>query len=851
MKQSRIWNVIMLFLATTSLFSCAQEQSKVYVESSLHDGWQFKQASKNEWKEAIVPGVVHMDLMRHGDIEDPFYRSNEKKVQWIEEEDWEYKTSFDVSEDLMNKDRIEIEFEGLDTYADVVINGIKVLSANNMFVRWNKDVKQYLKLGENEMKITFRSPINEVMDQYESTGFEYPADNDAHEKKLSVFTRKAPYHYGWDWGIRLVTSGIYRPITLKAWDEAKLVDVWVRQNHKEDRVELQHTIEVESFEDGQVQFVINSQDNSFESIQKTFDLKKGLNTLDLSFDIIDPELWWPNGFGEPHLYPVHYQLMSDNKILDELDRRIGLRTFEVINEPDSIGESFYMKVNGHPVFMKGTNYIPQDNLLPRVDSSRYEHLMNTAVASNMNMIRLWGGGIYENDYFYELADEKGLLLWQDFMFACTMYPGDEAFLENVKNEAVDNIRRLRNHPSLALWCGNNEIQMGWENWGWQESRNYSVQDSVLLYDYYTKLFKELLPQMVEEHDPGRFYYPSSPISNWGELEDFKYGDNHYWGVWWGKKPFESFREYIPRFMSEFGFQSFPEMRTIKKFATEEDWNIDSDVMKTHQKSSIGNITIKEYMDMYYREPKDFPSFVYLSQILQAEGMRMAFEAQRGAKPFCMGTLYWQLNDCWPVASWSGMDYYGNWKAMQYFVRDAFTPVLTTMEEKNGQLEVKIISDELADRSADLKLELYDFKGNQISTHSQKVEIPSNSSEVYWHKDVSDFLKGQDKKSVVLVAEVISEGKVLTKNTHYFVPVKDLKLKKSSSDIQIEQVDGGYDVTISSETLIKNLYLEIEGKGFWSDNYFDVVPGQLSKIRLETDKQLKSEDISSFSVVDTF
>ncbi|MCG8475120.1 MAG: hypothetical protein MI784_06565 [Cytophagales bacterium] len=825
-------------------------------ERLLHEGWQFRQVGKEKWHNANVPGEVQADLLRLGLLDDPFYKSNEERVQWVEEKDWEYRTTFSCSQEELQNQENFLSFDGLDTYADVYLNDSLILRADNMFVGWEVPVQDILKEGDNRLRIYFHSPVRRVLPQYEASPVEYPADNDAHEKKLSVFSRKAPYQFGWDWGTRLVTSGIYRSVKLKSWEKARIAEAqFVQKELNDDKASLELRLDLQAFDEQQVRVRISSETHAFPSQERRLALENGRHEERFLINIPNPKRWWPNGLGEAYMYPVQIELLADGRQLDSRQERIGLRTVEVVNKPDSLGESFYVKVNGKPVFMKGANYIPSDHMLTRVDSARYRHLLESAKEANMNMIRVWGGGIYEQDYFYELADELGLLVWQDFMFACTMYPGDTAFMRRVEQEAEYNIRRIRNHPSLALWCGNNEVQVGWENWGWQQGRGYSSEDSTRMYEDYKKLFTKMLPEKVQALDSGRFYFPSSPISNWGKKQDFAYGDNHYWGVWWGRRPFESFKEYIPRFMSEFGFQSFPEMSTIRKFSTKEDWSIDSKVMKTHQKSSIGNVTIQQYMDRWYRRPNSFEQFVYVSQVLQAEGMSMGLEAHRRAMPYCMGTLYWQLNDSWPVASWSGIDYYGNWKAMHYFVKKAFEPVLLSPTMDNGMLRLFVVNDLLETQDLTMKWELVSFDGKLLKKDEMALQAKPNSSKMYWEKPVKHLLNGEDSTSSFLRASLWKGNDRICERAFFFSKPKYLKLKKVPVDLKIDKLkNGGYQLRLRAESLVKNVFLRNESAaGKWSDNYFDLLPKQEKTVLFYPSKEQRDLSDAFFvhSLVDSY
>ncbi|MCI0494645.1 glycoside hydrolase family 2 protein, partial [candidate division KSB1 bacterium] len=719
----------------------------------LNNDWQFHQVGNDEWLPAEVPGTVHTDLFKNNRIGDPFYRTNERDQQWIDKVDWEYKTIFQLDENLLSKENLRLVFKGLDTYADVYLNDEKLLSANNMFREWAADCKRLLKPGVNELKIYFHSPIKIDLPKLENLGYQLPAVNDQSEngglgdKKISVFARKAGYHYGWDWGPRFVTSGIWRPIYLHAWDNVRIENIQIIQNSvSKEKAEISAIFEIESSSDLSAMLSVHLDNEKQIKVEKPAKLTKGMNSVSVDFEIESPKLWWSNGLGEPHLYSLVSQLKIANSLCDEQKTQFGIRTLKVVQKKDEVGTSFYFELNGVPVFAKGANYIPNDSFLPRVTKERYEHAVKFAADANMNMLRVWGGGIYEDDIFYDLCDKYGIMIWQDFMFACSMYPGDEAFLENVKAEAIQNAKRLRNHPCLVLWCGNNEIDVAWSQdtpggWGWKERFSEDIRKKI--WNDYENIFHRLLPQVVAEYDPKTFYWPSSPLADWNKRASYEStsGDIHYWGVWHGKEPFENFKIKIGRFMSEYGFQSFPELSTIKTYTLPEDWDINSEVMAAHQRSGIGNRRIKEYMDMYYRNPKDFESLLYVGQVLQAEGIKSAIEAHRRKMPYCMGSLYWQLNDCWPVASWSSTDYYGRWKALHYFARKAYEDVLLSPIVENDMVQVFIVSDKLKPFHALLKLEVMDFAGHKPWHKELPVDISANSSKLYYQESLSELLKG--------------------------------------------------------------------------------------------------------------
>ncbi|MDP3180684.1 MAG: glycoside hydrolase family 2 TIM barrel-domain containing protein, partial [Bacteroidota bacterium] len=600
---------------------------------------------------------------------------------------------------------------------------------------------------------------------------------------VSVYSRKAGYHFGWDWGPRLVSSGLWRPVYLTVWDDARIENLQLKQNSvSEKEATLTAVFEIEANADNTA--TVSIQNDGNELARTDIKLIKGISTYPVDFKIENPKLWWTNGLGEAHLYNIKGQLEIGKRITEKSER-IGIRTLELVRDKDSDGTSFYFKLNGVAVFMKGANYIPNDIFAARVTDEMYQKVINTSKISNFNMLRIWGGGIYESDRLYDLCDENGILVWQDFMFACAMFPGDAAFLENVKQEAADNIKRLRNHPSIALWCGNNEILAAWFGWGWkQKEEAKSKENADKIWKSYTDIFHQILPEAVAANDPGRSYWDSSPSAGMGIPADLNNGDDHYWGVWWGKDPFKMYATHIARFMSEYGFQSFPEMKTVKQYATPEDYDIYSEVMKSHQRSSIGNGTIEYYMLQDYKKPKDFESFLYVNHVLQAEGIKFALEGHRRAAPFCMGSLFWQINDCWPVASWSSTDYYQRWKALQYFAKKGFEPILVSPYTEKDSLKVDIINDKLTEIKTQLVARVIDFDGKEIWKETKEVTVPANSSNTYFRSKTIDFLKNVLTNKHLLVVELIENNAVISTNTLYFKPIKEVALPKPEVKFEI-------------------------------------------------------------------
>lgn len=844
MKTCQLLPVFSLLLLLLVQQTAAQTPARVAQGSKmrimLDGGWKFREAGKDAWYPAIVPGCVHTDLMNNRLIGDPFYRDNEQKLQWIGKTDWEYQTTFNVTPGLLKRQHIELVFDGLDTYATVFLNDQLLLKADNMFRTWRVDAKGALKAGANILRIRFRSPINEVLPIMSKLEYQLPASNDQGEK-TSPWTRKAPYQFGWDWGPRFVTSGVWKPVSLEAWDGARLADLHILQHSlTKDSAQLTAEVEIVSASEMSATILLDKVNGVINGplARRDVQLHEGINRVSLNFLIPHPSLWWPNGLGSHSLYSFKARLLIGGKPLDGITTRTGLRSLELRQQEDEGGKSFEFVINGVPVFAKGGNWIPADSFPARISRDRYRQLLESVRDTNMNMLRVWGGGIYESDDFYNLCDEMGILVWQDFMFACSMYPGDEAFLDNVRAEAVDNVKRLRNHPSISIWVGNNEIETAWQHWGWKDNLPSK------LWDDYLKIFHGVLPEVCASLDSSRPYWPSSPSSNLLDDPDSqKMGDVHYWAVWHASKPFEEYEKQFPRFMSEYGFQSFPQIETVNSYTLPADHDIQSPVMLAHQRHPRGNQLIREYMLREYPQPKDFESFLYVSQVLQAEGIKIGAEHMRRIMPHNMGSLYWQIDDCWPVASWSSIDYRGRWKALQYYARRFYSPLLVSPHVENENINFYIVSDNTADVMAQLKVSLLDFEGRTLKSLKKDVTINALRSKSYLSIPVQELLAGQDKKRVFLYCEITIDGETVSTNEHFFEPYKNLKVPQPQVTTDVARLRDRFIISLSSDKFARAVYLSLPNHdGSFSDNYFDLLPGRKATIEFRTREAIAPKDL---------
>ncbi len=814
-------------------------------ENTFDRDWKFRQVGTENWMNASVPGTVHTDLLANQKIPDPFLERNELLVQWIDTVDWEYQTRF-VFKPKENVQKAYLVFEGLDTYGDVYLNDSLILVANNMFRSWKVECLSLLKKGNNSLTIKFSSAVTKGKAEARKLPYTLPGDE-------KVFTRKAGYHYGWDWGSRFVTCGIWQPVKLVLQTGIlEVVDHHLVQTELTDQQAiLQLNTSLTAKENTPV--TIRVFDNVSNTLLGTSQYQvTGTSSLPTVVTIKNPKRWWCNGYGDPHLYSLRIEVENKtnaDKII--AFKKIGLRTIELVQEPDSLGKSFYFKLNGKSIFIKGANYIPPDNFLPRVSTSAYQELVKKARNANMNMLRVWGGGVYAADAFYEACDEQGILVWQDFMFACVMYPGDEAFIENVRVEAEQQIKRLRHHASIALWCGNNEVSEAWHNWGWQKQYAYSKKDSASIWQDYLHLFEEVLPKEVNTQDPSRSYWPSSPQHGWGRKQSMLEGDSHYWGVWWGLQPFDVYNQKVGRFMSEYGFQGMPSSSLFKSITAEKEISLHSFAVLHHQKHPTGFQTIDHYLQQSHNKPQMFEDYRYVSQLVQAEGMKVAIEAHRRSQPYCMGTLYWQLNDCWPVTSWSSIDSYGISKAAHYSITKAFEPFLTSVTHEHGSYVIYAVSDHPA--VVTLTVSLHTLQGDVRWTENTWVDFNTGGSKRIKVLDSMQMLKGLEASKIFLHTELQSlSGESLYENFHYLVPVKELPLEKPTLTWYVDKKNHTIHLTNGS-TLAKNIFLDAGASVTFEENYFDLMPRQTKRVKFTSALSFKKlkQQLAIRSVYDTY
>jgi beta-mannosidase len=820
---------------------------------NIDSGWQFRAVANvdrtdvKEWHPAQVPGVVQTDLLNSKLIPDPFDRDNEFHLQWIGLADWEYQTTFQMDAAALAHDHLDLVFDGLDTFADVYLNDQAILQADNMFRRWRVPAKTLLKPGPNRLRIVFHSAVEKMIPYVKTLPYILPSistHNYGNEENIATapYTRKAPYNYGWDWGPRFMTEGIWQPVHLETWDALCIDNFHIHQHSiTADLANVTAELDIDAGKATTATLTLAHDEMSGPQTSdgtQPLQLNAGVNHISFPLRIAAPKLWYPVGYGEQIRYRFSASIRIGREAAAHAETKTGLRSVELRRVPDQWGKSFEFVVNGISVFGKGADVIPFDSFPNRVTPEIHRNILQAARDAHMNMVREWGGGYYESDDFYDICDELGIMVWQEFMFGGDMIPGDVAFQENVRQEAIDQIKRLRDHPSIVIWCGNNEVETGWWHWGDRQEFKASISPDTRdrVWQDYVIMFADILKSAVTQYADPVPYWPSSPSANFEEIPDNQHnGDMHYWQVWHAQAPASDYTLQFPRFMTEYGFQSFPEMRTIEAFAKPEDFDIRSTVMQAHQKNKGGNERILTYMLREYRQPKDFASYVYLSQVQQAEIIKIGAEHLRRQRPRTMGSLYWQLNDCWPVASWASIDYYGRWKALHYYARRFYDDVLISPFLHDDKVDVYVVSDKLQPLSGTIHMHLLDFSGNSLLEQTKEVQVPAQSSAIYFTVDKAALSAKGDPRRTFLVFDLEVAGKRVSRNLIFFDVTHDLDLPVAPKiETTFNQSGGDFTITLQSQKLTRSVYLSFGDLDVQSsDNYFDLLPGEAVTIRLKS------------------
>ena len=793
---------------------------------TLNGQWELHQTGDSQTYHATVPGCVHTDLLALEVIPDPFYRDNELQQSWIGETDWTYRRSFTVDTDLLAHSVVNLRCYGLDTIATIRLNDTEIAKAENMFRTYEFDVKPYLVVGENIIEIEFKSPMQYVR-QMDATHGEMAGWVEPMRVNSGGWIRKEPCNFGWDWGPKMPTSGIWRDIELVAFDTARLSDVLILQDHADDNATLAVKLSAENVSNAKLTASVIV---SFEGdiVAEAHNIPLGDDATTAELNIENPNLWWVRGLGEQPLYDVQVKLCDDtNQQLDVIDKRIGLRVLQLETPDDEWGQAMYFTCNGVKFFAKGANWIPISPYPAEPSYDDFVMFIKAAADANMNMLRVWGGGVYEEDIFYDLCDEYGIAVWQDFVFACGTYPANnDNWLANVREEARQNVQRIRHHASLALWCGNNEIEQGMMNLEWENTVGW---------DEYNLLFVTTLGDIVNEYDPQRSYWRASPNSpnNPRDPFDSTEGDTHLWEVWHGKQPFEWYRSRPDRFCSEFGFQSFPEPATVYEFTAPEDRNITSYVMEHHQRSEIGNGTIIHYMLDWYRLPNGFDNMVWLSQILQGMAMKYAVEHWRRNMPCTMGTLYWQLNDMWGAPSWASVDWRGRWKALHYMAKRFHSELMVSGVEdmQANTVDIHVTSDKQADIDATIVYTVTDANGREVTSGEIEATVNANTNTHIQQLDFSEQVEQFGKRNLLIWLELFIEEHLVSDNLVLLSRPKHIDFSDPQIRMQIQAThDNMYDVTLTSHAPALYTWLELPDAKF-SDNFVDLQPNRGKSIRI--------------------
>ena len=823
---------------------------------TLNGTWNWCDMESKEWHKGSVPGTVLTDMMDGGLIEDPYWRTNEYETRELSRRDYQYEREFEVPESFFREEEQCLVFEGLDTIADIYLNDELLLAVNDMHRTWRIDVKGKLK-AVNRLAVAFHSPTA-FIEKADREGDIFYASTGC--MKGNGALRKAHYMFGWDWGPQLPDAGIFRSVYLSGFSIARLDDVRIRQEHGAGGVKLSVESSVRKLSEsdtagnGMLVCKITAPDGTVLTVEKEVGINETIEAL-----IEAPQLWWPNGYGAQPLYTVRVELRMSDSVLDVWERTIGLRTVTVCTDADEWGNQFAFVVNGQKIFAMGANYIPEDNLLGHLSEERSERLIRDCARANFNCIRIWGGGYYPEDYVYDACDRYGILVWQDLMFACNVYDLNDEFEANILAETADNVKRIRHHACLGLWCGNNEMEWGWRDWGRLEGHRPKYKAD------YTKIFEMLLPRLVKQVDDQTYYWLSSPSSggSFDDPNDFNRGDNHYWEVWHSNKPFTEYRDFYFRFCSEFGFQSFPGKKTLDSFSLPEDQNIFSEVMESHQKNGLANTKIFSYISGYYKYPKDMEIIAYISQILQLKAIQYGVEHWRRNWGRCMGSIYWQLNDCWPVASWASIDYYGRWKALHYGAKRFYARFMATAcekEELSTEIDYYIHNESFEERKAVLRVRLIDRDFHTL--YETETEITAAAFEVknVLPMDFAPFLaEAGMKKRAVAEYSLIEDGCIVSRGTTLFVKPKYFDFKTPEYRVSVTEKADGFCIHAEADTYVSYAELSLdEYDVVLEDNFFDITSEDgvdITVDKKEFPNQVTAEEVAAAlhirSVADSF
>ncbi|MFV0622502.1 glycosyl hydrolase 2 galactose-binding domain-containing protein [Sphingomonas sp. ac-8] len=845
------------WIALPLLFAALPAWSAPRTSVSLDGDWQVRidpadtpaagqHPREAKWFRATVPGSVQQDLIAAKRVPDPFKGVNEAPIQWAGLTNWQFRRTITVTPEMLARDHLELVFDGLDTFATVSVNGKELLVTANAHRQWRVDAKSALKAGRNELLVSIASPIRTLQPMVLKEANPLPGEYDSafgdepKGKQTSPYIRKPKYHYSWDWGPRLVNIGVWRPVRLEAWDDARIETLQVDQealNDAEARLTARYTLVADAAGSVTLRTGITGPDGQRQSVERTVQVAAGENQVTVPLTVTNPQRWQPVGYGAQPLYRVQAALVEANGVTDQTERRIGLRTVELIRKDGSFG----FKVNGIPIFAKGANVIPFDSFPTRVTTAQMRQLLESSRVANMNMLRIWGGGYYLDDAFYAMADEMGLMIWQDFMFGGSVTPPDAAFRENVRIEAEQQVARLQSHPSIVGWTGGNEVLSGWENWSDRKAfkKRVGADEQERIGTGMAVLFDRVLRDVVRTRSPGTPYWPGSPSTDYeGPVDTDADGDRHFWDVWSGSKPVENYLDSCTRFMSEYGFQGMPDLSTIREFAGNGPLALDSPVLKAHQKflAGEGNERLKLYLDQRLRPAKDFADTVYLTQVNQAQAIDMAARHHRACRPTNMGSLYWQLNDTWPAISWASIDYHGRWKLLHYAARRFFAPQAIVAENRGGKTRIALVSDATQPIAAEWRVRSFDMAGQPLGDKGGTTTLaPLSATDIASFADAELFGSAAPNASYA-VAELVIDGKTASRQVFERMLPKDMAYPAPGLSARWD----GKRVTITAKALARAVMLDFGAVAAQpSDDGFDLLPGESVTIAVESDASART------------
>jgi beta-mannosidase len=831
------------------LSACQPNFIKPVLEITPASNWRLTNVTDDTTNQisidkANVPGFVQLDIWKN--FPDPQLKKHLGvdslgSLDFVSAQSWNYEYQLSIPDSLLSYRAVDLVFEGIDTHGEIYLNDSLLGRTDNMFRSWRIPIRKHVKPGQNKLNLMLHPPMAYAIQYRNRAAYTLPA-SDPVQPMVSPFIRKAPYQFGWDWSPRCLSMGIWKPVRLEAYDGIAIRSVHITTKEiASDMAWMYATVEMQASHP--IKNLVLKVGDSF----RQFSLTGNDTLLQVPFKISNPRQWWPNGHGEQHLYDIIVHAFADGYLVDSALVRTGIRTTELVMEKDSVGTSFYFLINGKKIFAQGANYVPQ-GLFPGTepDGKRIQ-LLKDAASVGMNMLRVWGGGIYEDDRFYEICDSLGIMVWQDFMFACAMYPIEKDFIDNVQEEVTQQVKRLRNHPCLVLWCGNNESDVAWKNWGWQKQYGISSEDSTRIRNGYVKLFQDRIPTVLMELDPGKPYIHSSPLSNWGKRENFNHLNMHYWGVWHGEEAIDSFKVNIPRFMAEFGMQSLPSYEKLLAANGNVDPEWEGEFINSRQKSYKGNRLLVRYIEDRYGSLSSIRELSYLSQIHQAEAMSMAIGSHRLNAGQCMGSLYWQLNDVWDGASWSTIEANGDWKAAHYALKRLFAPIIGITEFKNDTVHISIQNSTGKAMEVMVAWTCMDLSGKVISNGATTMESNGLLSEKAIAIPWSGMASGYEKGDLVFRTEVSSVGTVKYESFEFLTLPKDLKLKKPQINcrlVEYSEAEQTSSIEISTDQFAYGLHISTDKPNVrFSENYFHLTPGIPRTIMVSTENKLGCESLS--------